>query len=215
MHDSSELPPARRLVHFLEQLYEQALGGIPGADRGVENFAQSYRAQCSTEEGAINALISWQIANAGIAGFVTNVGGVLTLPITIPANVVSVLYLQIRMSAAIAYLRGYDLRQDQVRSFVFACLAGSAAFDILKDIGIKAGTQLTKQAVMRISGEVLRQINQAVGFRLVTKAGSRGLVNLVKIIPVVSGGIGGALDAFVTKAIAETAKKLFVRSILQ
>jgi uncharacterized protein (DUF697 family) len=38
------------------------------------------------------------------------------------------------------------------------------------------------------------------------------VINLIKIIPIVSGVIGGALDAFVTKAIAETAKNLFVRA---
>ncbi len=130
--DEAELRPVRWLLQAFEWLYTQALEGIPGAEQGIEHLAQSYRAQYSVDDDAIKALISWQVAKAGVAGFMTNVGGVLTLPVAIPANVVSVLYVQIRMVAAIAYMRGYDLRQDQVRTFVFACLAGSAAFDILK-----------------------------------------------------------------------------------
>ena len=34
-------------------------------------------------------------------------------------------------------------RSDQVRTLAFACLAGSAALDILKDLGINIGAQLT------------------------------------------------------------------------
>ena len=69
---------------------------------------------------------------------------------------------------------------------------------------------MTRQMVLRISGEALKRINQAVGFRLVTKAGSRGVVNLVKIVPLVGGVIGGAVDATATKITGETAKRVFV-----
>jgi hypothetical protein len=39
------------------------------------------------------------------------------------------------MIGAIAHLRGYDVRSDQVKTLVVACFAGSAALDILKDVG--------------------------------------------------------------------------------
>jgi hypothetical protein len=61
----------------------------------------------------------------------------------------------------------------------------------------------------RISGEVLKRINRAVGFRLVTKAGTRGVVNLVKVVPL-AGGLVAALDAAATKVIGSTAKQAFV-----
>ena len=64
--------------------------------------------------------------------------------------------------------------------------------------------------IFRISGEVLKRINRAVGFRLVTKAGTRGVVNLVKVVPFVGGFVGGALDAVATKVIGRTAKQVFV-----
>jgi hypothetical protein len=159
---------------------------------------------------AIDRLISWQVAKAGAAGFATGVGGALTLPVAIPANLAGVLYIQIRMIGAIAHLRGYDVRSDQVKTLVVACLAGSAALDILKDVGINIGAQLTTQIILRISGQVLKRINQAVGFRLVTKAGSRGAVNLIKGVPLVGGIVGGAFDAAATKVIGRTAKQVFI-----
>jgi hypothetical protein len=185
------------------------LKGIPGVD-GVEDLAQSYSAHHCCADDAIDSLISWQIAKASTAGFITGIGGILTLPVAIPANLAGVLYIQIRMIGAIAHLRGYDVRSDQVRTLAFACLAGSAALDILKDLGISIGAQLTRQMIFRISGEVLKRINRAVGFRLVTKAGTRGVVNLVKVVPIAGGLVGGALDAAATKVIGQTAKQVFV-----
>ena len=64
--------------------------------------------------------------------------------------------------------------------------------------------------ILRISGQFLKRINQAVGFRLVTKVGSRGVVNLVKGVPIVGGVVGGTLDAATTKVIGATAKQVFV-----
>jgi hypothetical protein len=200
---------ARWLVQSLDWIYSKAVEGIPGAEGGIEHLARSHQTQYVSAEEGIDSLVVWQIAKAGAAGFVTNLGGVLTLPVGIPANLASVLYIQIRMIGAIAHLRGYDVRTDQVKTLVLACLMGSAIFDILKDCGIKVGTQFTRQIILRISGDVLKRINQTVGFRLVTKAGSRGIVNLVRVVPFVGGVIGGGLDAVATKIIGETAKQIF------
>ena len=201
--------PVRKLVQWLGWLYEGAINGIPGVD-GLEDLAKSYGTRRRCVDEAIDRLISWQVAKAGAAGFATGVGGALTLPVAIPANLAGVLYIQIRMIGAIAYLRGYDIRSDQVKTLVVACLAGSAAIDILKDVGINIGAQLTTQMILRISGQALKRINQAVGFRLVTKAGSRGAVNLIKGVPLVGGIVGGTFDAAATKVIGRTAKQIFI-----
>jgi hypothetical protein len=201
--------PARKLLQWLGWLYEGAINGIPGVD-GVEDLAQSYGARRGCSDDAIDLLINWQVAKAGAAGFVTGVGGVLTLPVAVPANLAGVLYIQLRMIGAIAQLRGYDVRSDEVKTLVVACLAGSAVFDILKDVGINISSQVTRQIILRISGEVLKRINQAVGFRLVTKTGSKGAVNLVKGVPFVGGMVGGTFDAVATKVIGQTAKQVFV-----
>jgi hypothetical protein len=38
-----------------------------------------------------------------------------------------------------------------------------------------------------MSSGILKKINQKVGFRLVTKFGEKGIINLSKLIPVVGG----------------------------
>ena len=48
--------------------------------------------------------------------------------------------------------------------------------------------------IMNISGAALTRINQAVGFKLVAKAGSAGVVNLAEVVPFVGGLVGGGFD---------------------
>jgi hypothetical protein len=183
-------------------------GGLPGIP-GAEELANDYIKKYPDREKAIDNLIDWQVFNAGTAGFLSGLGGIITLPVTLPANLLSVLYLQLRMVAAIAHIRGHNLKSDNVRALAIACLVGTGVTDLLKDAGVTVGTKMAQQAIMRIPGAVLININKAVGFRLVTKAGSQGAVNLVKIIPFIGGVVSGGFDAFVTRGIGAAAKLVF------
>ena len=68
---------------------------------------------------------------------------------------------------------------------------------------------MVSSSLRKIPSEVIKGINQKVGFRLLTKFGEIGVVNLSKFIPVVEGVIGGAVDGVGTKVIGKTAKKIF------
>ena len=198
------------LLKGLNWVYDKALEGVAGWE-SAEEFAKNYTDAYPSREKAIDGLIAWQMSKAAVAGFVTGLGGILVLPVAIPANLASVLFIQLRMIAGIAHIRGYDLKSDQVRSLAFMCLAGSAATDVAKDVGINIGAKLTASAISKISGETLKKINQAVGFRLVTKAGTTGAVNLGRLIPFVGGLLSGAIDAVTTRTMGSTAKSVFRR----
>jgi hypothetical protein len=49
-----------------------------------------------------------------------------------------------------------------------------------------------------------------VGFRLLTKFGSKRAVNLGKAVPLVGGIVGGAFDTVTTDIIGKVAKKTFI-----
>jgi uncharacterized protein (DUF697 family) len=132
------------------------------------------------------------------------------LPVTIPANLAAVLYIQVRMIAVIAHLRGYDLKSDKVKGFVLACLIGDGAVDAVNAAGIKFGMRVTENGIKAIPRAAIVTINRTVGVRLLTKAGSTGVVNLTKIIPVVGGLVCGSIDAAVTRTIGGAAKNIFM-----
>ena len=143
------------------------------------------------------------------SGVVTGFGGFITMPVAIPANVGSVIYVQMRMIACVAYMADYELDSDQTQTFISACLAGVAVNGLLKQAGIKIGVQFTHGLIKKIPGKVLTKINQKVGFRFITKFGTKGIVNLGKLLPGVGAIVGGGLDLVETKIIAERAYKWF------
>ncbi len=193
---------------LLDWAYEKALNGIPGTDTAYE-LAESYLNKNINIEASINSLVNWQITKCATSGFIAGLGGAVTMPVSIPANLASVMYIQMRMIAAIAHMRGYNLKDDQVQTFVYACLTGQSVNEVVKRTGRKFGLKFSEAQIKKIPGEVLKKINQAVRFRLVTKFGEKGVVNLGKMVPVVGGVIGGSFDAMSTKTIAYAAKKTF------
>ncbi|WP_369714809.1 EcsC family protein [Leptotrichia sp. HSP-536] len=200
----------REMMNLLENCYDKALEGVLPGERTVVELAEDYLAKSSSREKAIDNLIGYQTVLCGTNGFITGLGGLLVLPVAIPANVASVIYVQLRMIAAIAHINGYDIYSDQVRTIAYACLTGSSAANILKNAGIKIGEKVAVNIIKKIPRTVLVKINQQVGFRLVTKFGQKGFVNIVKMVPLVGGAVGGAFDAGMTLTIGNIAKKVFV-----
>lgn len=205
----SEKVSEGKMMQMLEWSYEKAVNGVAGLDSASE-LAQSYIKSNTSCNDQANSLIRWQNTKAGTSGFLTGLGGIITMPVTIPANVASVIFVQMRMIAAIAYIGGHDIKDDRVKALVYACLTGNAAKDILKDVGIVAGTKLTTSAIKNISGKTIIAINQKVGFRLVTKFGEKGVINLGKTVPFVGGIIGATFDSVATNAIGNIARDTFI-----
>lgn len=131
------------------------------------------------------------------------------MPVTLPANIGSVLYVQMRMIACTAYMAGYELESDHTQTFVYACLAGVAVNELIKQAGIKFGVKFANGLIKKIPGKVLTKINQKVGFRFITKFGSKGIINLGKLVPGVGAVVGGGLDLVETKTIGNRAYKWF------
>lgn len=198
-----------KIMQALDWTYDKAVNGFPGLD-SAQQLAEDYLFEEGLLKDKVNSLIRWQTTKAGTSGFLTGLGGLITLPVTIPANIASVMIIQVRMIAAIAYMGGYDLKNDKVKSLVYACLAGNAAKDVFKEIGIKTGAQLTTAAIKNMSWRTILIINRKVGFRLVTKFGGKGVINLGKAVPLVGGVIGGTVDSAATRIIGNIARETFI-----
>lgn len=210
----SESLTESKIMAALDWAYDKAVDGVAGLD-SAEDLAEDYLKQEGSLRQQVDSLIRWQNTKAGTSGFLSGLGGVITMPITIPANITSVMYVQIRMIAAIAKMGGQDLRNDKVKSLVYVCLTGNAAKDILKDIGIVIGRKLTESAIRSINRATITAINQKVGFRLLTKFGEKGAINLGKAIPLVGGIIGATFDSVATNTIGNVARDTFIPEAVQ
>lgn len=207
--EKSKMIKQEDVMNLLDSCYEKCLNGVSMVSPSVEDMANDYLNKYPTKEEACKAMLNNQIVKCTTSGFVTGFGGFIVMPIAIPANISSVIYVQMRMIACTAYMAGYELNSDQTQTFVYACLAGVALNNALKQAGIKVGIKLANGVIKKIPGKVLTKINQKVGFRFITKFGTTGVVNLGKMIPGVGAIVGGGLDLAETKIIAKRAYKWF------
>ena len=192
--------------NLLGKLYDGALKGIPGS-KSVEALAQEYLSNCGgKKEQAAEQLIRMQVTKCTTTGFLTGLGGLITLPATITADIGS----SIRMIAAIAVMGGYSLQDDVVKSMVFATLLKVEVGNLLKQVGVKTANRASLQLLKKLPGTVLTKINQKLGFRFLTKFGQKGVINLVKVVPVAGGVVNGGLNLVETKAIGKRAMKVFL-----
>ena len=196
-------------MNILDWAYDRALTGATGIDK-ASTLAIKYARPDRTLDHQVTALVQRQRILAGSSGFITGLGGFMTLPVAIPANIASVVFIQIRMIAAIAHLGGYDTQDKKVKSLVLACMAGNVAKDILQEAGIRIGTRVTQRIIENISEKTLIAINQKIGFALVAKSGSKGMINISKAVPLAGGVVGGSIDIISTGLVGRIARRIFI-----
>lgn len=202
-----------QISELLDLCYEKSLGGVPNVSKSVDELVNDYLSRYDDVNDAARSLINMQLIKNTTSGALSGLSGVLALPVTlasIPANIANVLYVQMRMVAALAKMGGYDLKSDQVQTMIYVCMTGSAASDLFKEAGMKVAGKLAQGAIEKIPRAVCTKINQAVGFRLVTKFGQTGIVNLGKLVPVAGAVVGGAFDFTSTRVIANVAYARFI-----
>ena len=199
------------LMQLLDKLYDKSINGVAKVSPPINELADDYLKKYNDVDTAAKKFINYQVAKCTTSGFVTGLGGIITLPVAVPANVGNVMYVQMRMIACLAYMGGYDTASDQVQTLVYACLAGISLDQVVKSVGIQFGTKFTMAMVKKIPGSLLTKINQKVGFRLLTKFGTNGIINIGQAVPFVGGVIGGGFDFTETKLIASRAYKMFIK----
>lgn len=192
----------------LEWIADAGINGL-GMLPSAKQVAADHLSKAGNVEDAINSVIAWRTTYAAGAGFITGLGGIAALPVTIPAGLLASYALGANTAAAIAYLRGYETRSEQVRTTVLLCLMGEAGEEILKNTGIAIGSKVCQNMIKQIPTKVLIEINKKIGFRLITKAGEKGIINLMKLVPLVGGVVGGTFDGIFVNSCGKAAKKIF------
>ena len=150
------------------------------------------------------------VAMAGAQGFVSTLGGVVTLAVTIPANISGVAIVQARMVAAIAHLRGYDLDDQRVRTAILATLMGQREVDSLIHEE-KLPTTPMGIATAPVGDADLEKVvaRNLVNVLMGQVAGKKLPVFVSKRVPVLGGGVGATTDGFTTWSVARYARKQF------
>jgi uncharacterized protein (DUF697 family) len=216
---SSLAPAAQRFAPqaaagVLRQILEIAIDGyqrFPGA----EQVAESKLAKTGGDaQLAIDAVVDQHIRLAGVQGFVTSIGGLVTLPVSMPANLTGIAIVQARMVAGIAHLRGYDLDDPRVRTAVITCMLGEdGVTDRLKKSSLPTSPLAIATAPV-FDPELDRQVAGEVVAELIARiSGKRMALTVTRRIPLLGGAVGAGVDGWSTYRIGQYADKSLVRRI--
>src|SRR5918998_3298625 len=196
----------------LRRVLELAIDGygrLPGAKT---HAARQLQRHGGSVDGAISGIIDFHIRLASAQGFVSNLGGIAVLPVSVPANLTGVAIVQVRMVAAIAHLRGYDLDDNRVRTALVMCLLGGE--QIAKRIaeGKLPTSPMTVATAPMFDPELDRQVAEEVTAGLATRVGGKNLALVVtKKVPLLGGGIGAVMDGVATYQVGRYAKSEMLR----
>jgi len=90
-------------VRAREWLSDHAIDGIPSLSSAQDLATEYVRNQSyRNDRQRIDALINWETSKNFTSGFVTGLGGMVTLPVALPAGFAASWMIQARMAAAIA-----------------------------------------------------------------------------------------------------------------
>ncbi|MEV5960850.1 EcsC family protein [Kribbella sp. NPDC051952] len=216
---SSLAPAAQRFAPqaaagVLRQILEVAIDGyqrFPGAERIAESKLSKVGGDVDL---AIEAVIDQHIRLAGVQGFATGLGGLVTLPVSLPANLTGIAIVQARMVAAIAHLRGYDLDDPRVRTAVITCLLGEEGVaDRLKKSSLVSSPLAIATAPV-FDPELDRQVSgEVVGELLARISGKKMALTVTRRIPLLGGAVGATVDGWSTYRVGQFADKSLVRRI--
>jgi len=146
----------------------------------------------------------------GLVGALTGIGGFITLPVTIPADVIASWRIQADMAFSIAYVYGHTTNTTDLRTDFYLILAGNAAKDILKRFSIEATKQITKKMFQKhITREMMKKIWKVLGQRIITKAGQKSLTSFTKLVPLVGAPVGFIFDYAMARAVGNKAIKYY------
>lgn len=197
------------LIKALDSCYDKSLSGLPGF-KSSYNLANEYLKKYKSPSLAADKLINAQVTKCATSGFLTGLGGLITLPVAVPADLTACILVQFRMIAAISILGGYNPTDDEVRTIAYFCLTGQSVTEAINKTGVKAAEKAGTKLVEKVPGKTLISINKKLGSRVFTKFGKTGLVNLCDLVPFLGGIVGGSINYASTKKIGKLAVKEFI-----
>ena len=196
----------------LRRVIELAIDGYGRVPSARTVAAKQLGRHGGSVDDAIESLIDHHVRLASAQGFVTNLGGLPALPVSIPANLTGVAVVQVRMIAAIAHLRGYDIDDGRVRTAMVMCLLGGEQVGKRIALGKLPTSPMVIATAPMFDSELDAQVAQEVVADLLARvSGKRAALMITKRVPLVGGGVGAVLDGLATHQIGKYAKGELVR----
>jgi hypothetical protein len=193
---------------FVREALHRAIDGIGPLPPAREAARKALAEHDGNVDKAVRDVVDHHIRYAGASGFATNLGGLVTMAVTVPANLTGIALIQCRMVAAVAHLRGYDLTDPRVHNAILVTVLGEdAVHRLVEKHALPAPPMALATAPVHdasidqvVSTEVARDmIARITGRRLATTIGRR--------VPGLGGVVGMGADGWATYKIGHYAER--------
>lgn len=207
----SELAPGMT-TQFVREALNRAIDGVGPLKPAAAAADEQLREQHGDVERAIHEVIENNVRIAAGQGFLTNLGGLVTAAVAIPANITGLAIIQCRMAAGIAHLRGHDLSDPRVRNAILELLLGEEQVDELVRKGELPTTPMALATAPTHDATLDGTIAAVVAANLITRvAGKRMAMTVGRRVPVVGGLVGLGADAYATWRVGRYADRELLR----
>jgi len=195
-------------TNFVQQALRRAISGAGPLPAAAASADKVLAAENGDSARAVHEVIEDHVRYAGMQGFATNMGGLVTAALTIPANITGLALIQCRLVASIAHLRGYDLTDQRVRNAILTCILGEDEVTRLVKKKKLPSTPMAMATAPAHDPHLDTVIASEVTSALLTKvAGKRVATTVGRRVPVIGGIVGASADAYSTWQIGRYADK--------
>ena len=196
---------------FVREALHRAIVGVGPLPPAAQAAEAQLREQNGDVDKAIHEVIENHVRYAGLGGFVTNLGGLVTAAVVAPANITGLALIQCRMVGGIAHLRGYDLEDPRVRNAILVAILGDDTVKkMVKKMELPAPPMALATAPTHDPG-IDQTITSAVATDLISRViGKRLATTVGKRVPVVGGLVGAGVDGYGTWKVGRYADREFL-----
>ena len=181
------------------------MGPLPGAASAADKQLAEQHGDVAR---GVHEVIENHVRYAGAQGFLTNVGGLATATVTIPANITGLTVVQCRMIAGIAHLRGHDLADPRVRNAVLIALLGEDRVATLVKKQVLPAPPMAVATAPTHDPALDQVVATEVATDIITRiAGKRLATTVGRRVPVVGGVVGAGADGFATWQVGRYAER--------
>jgi hypothetical protein len=196
---------------FVQQALDRAIRGVGPLDSAAMVAEKQLDEHQGDLEAAIKDLIESHVRLAGAQGFLTNIGGLVTLAVMVPANITGLALIQCRLVAAVLHLRGYDLEDKRVRNAILASLLGEERMlSMIKKKKMPGTPMAIATAPVHDPQLDLVMANEVAAEMITRIAGKRIAFTVGRRVPVVGGIVGAGTDGFSTWQIGRYVDREFL-----
>jgi len=170
------------LEQSLESLIDWIIGSEPEEVRNYINDIRSNNSHLTNRE-ICEVIVDEQSRNSGLLGALTGFGGLITLPATVPIDIVKAWKIQAFTIRCIAYVYGYRYEKADLKTDIFLVLSNSSIEEIKKLViaeALNAAPKHASKALNKLKQSAI-QVTAKHGTKYAAKAiakyGGKTIVN--------------------------------------